>query len=456
MHRMLLVAVTISLVVGTGHAAALPPCTVKRVVDPTPSPGPVVGSGSGTFLHVTDIHLDPAYKEGTAVKNLCHRKDEVDASLNVAGKFGAIATDCDSPIALLDATFEFMKGNPNTNNPDFIIMTGDAARHDRDKVQARTDEDTLSDHRAVIKYFADTWDLGKIPLFPTIGNNDVFDHNSVAANTISPLLTNLLKIWEPLNLGLDKIDTFINAGYYSKQIFPNKNLHIISLNTMWLYKRNVKTTDCTTPDNPGTVMLDWFEAKLGEIRNGKGKAYVMGHIPPKDEFNARMYFDACYERYNGIVGRNLDVISAHFHGHVNQDMLTFMTDAKGKFELTVVNATVRPLEFDPRMDGNGIVHVFTTAPSIIPVFNPSVRVYGYGRDGAELLDYTQYYSDLVRDNSEGKVNWDVEYRAGDVYGVMDLSTQSLAKLIRGLYEDGSSTWPLYQKFFSASYTPTKV
>ncbi|KAJ3106958.1 Endopolyphosphatase [Phlyctochytrium planicorne] len=477
-----------ALMVMVASGAALPPCTYKKPDPYNPAPGYTVGTGSGSgsgstptatstatatatstavpvsttgsILHITDIHVDPTYKEGTAVANLCHRKDDANPALNIAGKFGTINTDCDSPVALLDATFEFLKSNPNTKNPDFIVYTGDFARHDRDTAQVRTQEDTLSDHTAVIKYFSNTWDLKKIPLFPTIGNNDVFDHNSVAINTINPLLTSLLKIWEPLNLGLDKIDTFLSAGYYMKQIFADQPLHVISLNTMWFYKKNEQTVDCDAAGSPGGDMLKWLDVQFKALREKKGTAYIIGHIPPKDEKNKKNYYDNCYDSYNTLVAQNLDVISAHFHGHVNQDMLTYMSyrKDKNKYSLSVINATVLPSDYDPTLpdaaDKNPIVHVFTTAPSIIPLFNPSARVYTYSKkpeNAGGLLDYTQYYSDLVSDNQKGTVSWDVEYKASDVYGTKDLSTASLIELIKGLYAKDSKTWPLYQKYFTSSY-----
>ena len=102
------------------------------------------GNGlSGKFLHVTgmsdliqgkhtwysclllDIHLDPYYKEGADPKKYCHSHGKKRSK--EAGKYGALGTDCDSPQALVDATFKFLKNQ--INDIDFIIYTGDTVRH---------------------------------------------------------------------------------------------------------------------------------------------------------------------------------------------------------------------------------------------------------------------------------------------------------------------------------------
>ena len=47
-----------------------------------------------------DFHLDPYYMEGASVSSFCHRKDGENGK-GIAGKFGALGSDCDSPKALV-------------------------------------------------------------------------------------------------------------------------------------------------------------------------------------------------------------------------------------------------------------------------------------------------------------------------------------------------------------------
>jgi hypothetical protein len=77
------------------------------------------------LVNYKDIHLDPYYKEGADPDDYCHtygKKRSKDS-----GKYGALGTDCDSPKALVDATFAFLK--KSINDVDFIIYTGDTVRH---------------------------------------------------------------------------------------------------------------------------------------------------------------------------------------------------------------------------------------------------------------------------------------------------------------------------------------
>lgn len=72
-----------------------------------------------------DIHIDPNYLEGADPDSFCHKHGKKRSS--ETGKYGALGTDCDSPEALVDATFNFLK--ESITDIDFIIYTGDTARH---------------------------------------------------------------------------------------------------------------------------------------------------------------------------------------------------------------------------------------------------------------------------------------------------------------------------------------
>jgi hypothetical protein len=47
---------------------------------------------------------------------------------------------------------------------DFILYTGDTARHDRDKDMKRTESDVLEGHKAVVDYFKNAFDIQTIKL----------------------------------------------------------------------------------------------------------------------------------------------------------------------------------------------------------------------------------------------------------------------------------------------------
>lgn len=114
----------------------------------------------GRFLHITDFHPDPHYKAGATFESGCHQlpkkkkkgKDvgENDGELkgkdDLAGKWGSAVSyvnaheghlhvlyatdddrDCDSPMSLVNMTFDWIK-QEWANEVDFVIWTGDNAR----------------------------------------------------------------------------------------------------------------------------------------------------------------------------------------------------------------------------------------------------------------------------------------------------------------------------------------
>lgn len=82
-----------------------------------------------TFLVVTDIHPDQYYQvhSSTDQDDACHR------GKGPAGPYGAETSDCDAPFALVNATFDWIADNLK-DEIDFVIWTGDSARHDRECV----------------------------------------------------------------------------------------------------------------------------------------------------------------------------------------------------------------------------------------------------------------------------------------------------------------------------------
>lgn len=82
-----------------------------------------------TFTNITplDIHLDPFYLEGADPASFCHQHGKKRSK--ESGKYGALGTKCDSPIPLVQATFDFLK--KEIQDVDFIIYTGDTVRHVR-------------------------------------------------------------------------------------------------------------------------------------------------------------------------------------------------------------------------------------------------------------------------------------------------------------------------------------
>ncbi|KKY23873.1 putative vacuolar endopolyphosphatase [Phaeomoniella chlamydospora] len=128
----------------------------------------------GRFLHITD----PFFKSNSATDNSCH------SGKGSAGLLGAAASDCDSPVSLINATFQWIEDNIK-DDIDFVIWTGDSARHDNDEDIPRTQEQVISLNELMVSKFEEVFGVDdtdptsdfSIPIVPTFGNNDILPHN---------------------------------------------------------------------------------------------------------------------------------------------------------------------------------------------------------------------------------------------------------------------------------------
>ncbi|KAI8340845.1 Metallo-dependent phosphatase-like protein [Chlamydoabsidia padenii] len=382
---------------------------------------------TGRFLHITDIHVDPNYLVGSSPKQHCHRKSDR-AHKNTAGRFGALSTKCDSPLALVDASFKFMK--ESLQDIDFIIYTGDTARHDRDDELSRTETDVLEDHKTVVQFFKNAFNIPTIKLIPTIGNNDAVEHDNIM--TTSSIYKSLETIWEPLQLSLN--DTFPTGGYFMQNdIVPG--LRIMNLNSMFFFNKNMAVQGCDRKDSPGAIQMAWIKEKLELAKKDKVMVYIMGHVPPYHDDGSPLFTPSCLSQYFHLIGMYGDIIAGHFTGHTNNDVLTAIVSNNNTFEAIPAipdKNNLRTLNVGP------VSTMLFNAPSIIPVNNPAIRVYHYETmEGKEhpvgtILDWDQYYVDLNKANRNGNVVYELEYRASQLYGVKRFDAQGISRAFKQL------------------------
>ncbi|KAI9026496.1 Metallo-dependent phosphatase-like protein [Phycomyces nitens] len=385
----------------------------------------------GKFLHITDIHLDAYYLEKSDPSNLCHRKSKTNSN-NVSGKFGALGTDCDSPTSLVQASFDFMK--QSLSDVDFIIYTGDTARHDRDDALPITDKDILAEHTAVTNYFKETYNIPSIPFIPTIGNNDGFNHNDVVED--DPIFKSLKTIWAPFDLNLG--DDFSKGGYFVQDIIPGK-LQAMSLNTMYFFSKNSEAKNCNTAGKTGTLQIAWMKKVLNAARSNKISVYVVGHVPPNDDDGSELYKSSCYDIYIALLGSYSDVIVGHFTGHTNSDMLTAIVKDGSSYSALSAVSVDSELTSSSMINAN-VATVLFNSPSIIPVHNPAMRVYNYETGDSEnkfgtITDWVQYYADLEEANSNGNIEYKVEYQASELFGIQSYNGAGVSKAFTTLAKD---------------------
>ncbi|CAO3659359.1 unnamed protein product [Rhizopus stolonifer] len=393
----------------------------------------------GKFLHITDIHLDSHYLEGADPSTLCHRHGKKRSK--EAGKFGALGTDCDSPISLVKASFDFLK--EHVQDVDFILYTGDTARHDRDDDLPITDNDILDGHKTIMKHFKSAYNTKHTPYLPTIGNNDGLNHNDVAKK--DKIFTKLENIWKPLSLNLT--NEFTLGGYFAQDVIDNK-LSVINTNSMYFFKKDDDTADCDQSSSAGAIHLKWLESTLKHYasKSDQHQVYLMGHVPPVDDDGSRLYKKKCYKKYIQLLGEHSHIIAGHFTGHTNNDNLNAIV--KDGSDYTLVHAGKHNT-----VDSKSALGLFN-APSILPKHNPAIRVYNYEIKGDKypvgtILDWKQYYIDLEKANEKGKAQFELEYTASDLFGVDHFDGKGVAKAMNTIAEK-KKVRKLYKKYAKVS------
>ncbi|WVW86650.1 hypothetical protein I302_108704 [Kwoniella bestiolae CBS 10118] len=431
-----------------GPSPHSPEGDVKQLVKPKRRPL------KGRFLHITDIHPDPHYKAGATFDSGCHRRSkdkgkkkkgkgkivEVDLALDteqegededdeesdmemlkdkkdldLAGKWGTAVSKCDTPLSLVNITFDWLKEEWR-DEIDFIVWTGDNARHDIDRSLPRTTNEIFDLNRMVVSKMLDTFGTD-IPIVPSIGNNDIWPHNVMAAGP-SKLTEEFLRIWDKF-IPPDYSHVFERGAYYSVEVIPDR-LAVISLNTLFWYDSNTLVDGCGDhSSDPGALEMDWLDVQLSAFRDRGMQVWLTGHVPPHMGY----YYDNCYLRYGDLALRYQDTIVGHLFGHMNIDHFFFIdvdeleatpvsrskSKAKSKKNFSPLTANLSSL---PSFDSNGPLGIFgagdtlkeelkkdfqdmpgakdlklkdyvaiNVAASVIPTYLPGLRIFTYNVSG---------------------------------------------------------------------------
>ncbi|KAG0254140.1 Endopolyphosphatase [Mortierella polycephala] len=309
---------------------------IYGVAQPDRSYEPKESSLFGNFLHITDIHPDEFYIAGGTISSSCHKNttsDDEDGLVGpgrtdggVGGKYGAPYSICDSPFSLTNATFDWIDRNL-IGNIDFVVWTGDNARHDSDNKHPRTQKEIEDLNQAIAEKFLEIFKHDeddpfqtRIPIVPSIGNNDVYPHNIMEPGP-NRILQHLSDIWSEF-IPEDQYHTFQHGGYYTSEVVTGK-ISVIALNTLYFFNQNAAVDGCDSNSEPGTEQMDWLEVELKSMRRRKMVAYLTGHVPPA----RKSYSTSCFIRYTDIALRYQDVIVGHLFGHANIDHFFLLSES---------------------------------------------------------------------------------------------------------------------------------
>ncbi|KID88021.1 Endopolyphosphatase [Metarhizium guizhouense ARSEF 977] len=263
----------------------------------------------------SDFHPDEFYKPHTSTEDgiACHRGN------GMAGTYGAEKTDCDSPFSLVDVTFQWIQENIK-DDIDFVIWTGDTARHDSDEAHPRTDKTVLDSNKVVtdkiIKTFSSPEGKLEVPIIPTFGNNDFLPHNIMYPGP-NHWFTAYGEIWDRF-IPEEQRHSFQFGGWFHVDVIPGK-LTVFSLNTMYFFDRNAAVDGCALPSEPGYKHMEWLRVQLDLMRQTGTKAILMGHVPPARTDSKQNWDETCWQRYTLWLQKYRDVVVASLFGHMNID-----------------------------------------------------------------------------------------------------------------------------------------
>ncbi|KAJ8061081.1 hypothetical protein OCU04_010158 [Sclerotinia nivalis] len=268
----------------------------------------------GRFLHITDLHLDPHYKVFTSTDedDACHR------GKGTAGTYGAETTDCDTPPTLIDATFKWIKENVR-DSVDFVVWTGDSARHDSDEKIPRVQSEVLDTNRKIAGKFLETFGDGNelsIPVISTFGNNDILPHNILLSGP-NKWLNTYTDIWDKF-IPEEQRHGFQRGGWYYVEVIAEK-LAVFSLNTLYFFSHNAAVDGCALRSEPGYEHMEWLRIQLQFMRDRGMKVILTGHVPPARTDSKSLWDESCWQKYTLWLQQYRDIIIGGLYGHMNID-----------------------------------------------------------------------------------------------------------------------------------------
>ncbi|TLD34866.1 hypothetical protein E2P81_ATG05031 [Venturia nashicola] len=291
---------------------------------------------TGKFLHITDIHPDPYYKtySSTSGDGACHRGD------GPAGYYGAETSDCDSPISLLNATFTWIDDNIR-DDIDFVVWTGDSARHDNDEKIPRSERQVVEQNQLVVDKFREVFGKNNdhhhhdhdptndfiIPIIPTFGNNDILPHN-IFTDGPNRWTEKYLDIWRQF-IPEEQRHAFQSGGWFYVEAIRNE-LAVFSINTLYFFDSNSAVDGCAVKSEPGFEQFEWLRIQLQILRERGMKAILTGHVPPARVDSKTSWDETCWQKYALWMEQYRDVIVGSIYGHMNIDhfMLQDFKDVK--------------------------------------------------------------------------------------------------------------------------------
>nr|XP_022336528.1 sphingomyelin phosphodiesterase-like [Crassostrea virginica] len=405
------------------------PSEPKPPVTPWRLPKP--GSPTLRILHISDIHIDPAYEVGSKVKcgePLCCRQGDGKAGPGEAGAglWGTVDT-CDVPFSLVESLFQHLSSIQDQF--DVVYFTGDLPPHNIWNQSKEDQTGALGQFTKLsLKY------LPKKPIYCSLGNHESAPVNSFPPpyinddDSIAWLYEAVASSWKNW-LPQDTMSTIKRGGFYTVKLADK--LRLISLNMNYCNNGNwwllINTTD-------PTGQLQWLVDTLQQSENNQEKVHIIGHIHP----GGGSCLKAWSWNYYRIVNRYESTIAGQYFGHSHTDWYeVFYDDVSFKRPTSVL--------YIP-----GSVTTFSN-------LNPGFRIYEndgmYVNSSWTTLDFTNYYLNLTEVNLSNKPLWQKEYSAKDTYGLKALSPEDWSELIYRMKANDTLFQTFHRHYYKLATPP---
>ena len=238
-------------------------------------------------------------------------------------------------MALINATFQWINDNLK-DSIDFVVWTGDSARHDYDEQIPRTIDQVVEQNTFLVDKFVEVFGKANniddtdpasdftIPIVPTFGNNDILPHNIFLPGP-NIWTKKYLHIWRTL-IPEEQRHSFERGGWFFVEVIPNR-LAVFSLNTLYFFHNNAAVDGCAKKSEPGYQHFEWLRIQLQLMREKGLKVIIMGHVPPARTDSKSSWDETCWHKYTLWMKNYRDVIIGSVYGHMNIDHF-MLQDAK--------------------------------------------------------------------------------------------------------------------------------
>ncbi|KAJ3451076.1 sphingomyelin phosphodiesterase [Anaeramoeba flamelloides] len=358
------------------------------------------------LLVLGDAHTDPGYYKGADQDHFCRK------GKGKAGEYGSIK-NCDIPYKTFESALQF----GSTLDPDVVLYLGDMMPHQIDW----TRDDFQNWFLNTTKTLKGTFPKVK-KIYFTLGNNDFFSDNN--APPVSDFMyTNAANFWSPW-LSTQSFQRVQNGGFYS-ELIPGTNIRVISMNSiLWFEENQSVNSDYVDPWG----QLNWIKETLEASYTSNEKVWFMSHLPLGMLSSTGRFWKKRFQtQFLQIIRKYMysqngeKMLTAMFSGHHHRDQFEIIYDK----DVYPHDGSEKPLLVDFRI---------SAIESRDSETNPSLRLIKFDTDSGFLLNYEQYFLDIVKANKDLALNWNLRYSAGEygAYGLNGLGPEQFNNFLQSL------------------------